>query len=82
MKLLKVAAGALNQTPLHWEHNTRNIIEAITDARKQGISLLCLPELCISGYGCEDAFFAQNTIDQALASLLEIIPETKGIIFH
>jgi len=37
MKLLKVAAGALNQTPLHWEHNTRNIIEAITDARKQGI---------------------------------------------
>ncbi len=80
MKLLKVAAGALNQTPLHWEHNTRNIIDAITEARKQDISLLCLPELCISGYGCEDAFFAQNTINQALASLLEIAPETKGIM--
>lgn len=80
MKLLKVAAGALNQTPLHWEHNTRNIIDAIEAARAQQISLLCLPELCISGYGCEDAFFAQNTVDQALACLLEIVEHTLGIL--
>ncbi len=80
MKLLKVAAGALNQTPLHWEHNTRNIIDAIQAARAQQISLLCLPELCISGYGCEDAFFAQNTVDQAVACLLEIVEHTPGIL--
>lgn len=77
---MKVAAGALNQTPLHWEHNTRNIIDAIQAARAQQISLLCLPELCISGYGCEDAFFAQNTVDEALACLLEIVGHTQGIL--
>ncbi|MBR8838084.1 MAG: NAD(+) synthase [Stigonema ocellatum SAG 48.90 = DSM 106950] len=80
MKLLKVGAGALNQTPLDWEHNTRNIINAIEAAHAQQISLLCLPELCITGYGCEDAFFAQNTVDQASNCLLEIVGHTQGIL--
>ncbi|MBO0935595.1 NAD(+) synthase [Fibrella sp. HMF5335] len=80
MKLLKVAAGVLNQTPLAWDHNRQNIIAAIDAAREQGVSLLCLPELCISGYNCEDMFFAQNTIDQSIASLLEIVDHTAGIV--
>ncbi|CCH54566.1 NAD+ synthetase [Fibrisoma limi BUZ 3] len=79
MKLLKVAAGVLNQTPLAWDHNKQNIINAIEDAKQQNISLLCLPELCISGYGCEDAFFAQNTMDQSIASLLDIVDYTNDI---
>ncbi|MFD2937054.1 NAD(+) synthase [Spirosoma flavum] len=79
MKLLKVAAGVLNQTPLAWDHNKQNIINAIEEAQRQGVSLLCLPELSISGYGCEDAFFAQNTIDQSIASLLEIVEYTNDI---
>lgn len=79
MKLLKLAAGVLNQTPLAWEHNQRNIINAIEAARNQQVSLLCLPELAISGYGCEDAFYAQNTIDQSVASLLAIVPHTANI---
>ena len=79
MKLLKIAAGVLNQTPLAWDHNKQNIINAIEEAQRQGVSLLCLPELCISGYGCEDAFFAQNTIDQSIASLLDIVQYTNDI---
>ncbi len=79
MKLLKIAAGVLNQIPLAWEHNKQNIISAIEEAQRQEVSLLCLPELCISGYGCEDAFFAQNTMDQSIESLLEIVPHTNDI---
>ena len=79
MKLLKVAAGVLNQIPLAWEHNKQNIINAIAEAQRQEVSLLCLPELCISGYGCEDAFFAQNTMDQSIESLLDIVQHTNDI---
>ncbi|MBC3786489.1 NAD(+) synthase [Spirosoma utsteinense] len=79
MKLLKVAAGVLNQIPLAWEHNKQNIINAIEEAQRQDVNLLCLPELCISGYGCEDAFYAQSTIDQSIASLLEIVEHTNDI---
>lgn len=80
MKLIKVAAAVLNQTPLDWEGNRRNIVAAITDARRQGAKLLCLPELCISGYGCEDAFHGPWTAEMSLQVLKEILPETHGMI--
>ena len=80
MPLLKVASGVVNQTPMAWESNTKHIIQAIEEAKKQEISLLCLPELCISGYGCEDYFFAPDLVDQAQKCLLEIVSETTGIV--
>lgn len=63
-----------------WEANTRNIVDAIREARKRDVSLLCLPELCISGYGCDDYFFAPDMVEQALHCLLEIAEETAGMI--
>src|SRR4051812_33533776 len=80
MQLIRVAAGVLNQTPLDWEGNKRRILAAIGDAQAAGVSILCLPELCISGYGCEDAFNAPGVQATALAVLAEIVPQTKGII--
>lgn len=80
MKLIKVAAGIINQTPLDWEGNKKNIISAIKEARRQEASLLCLPELCITGYNCEDAFYAPYVHQTAIEILLEIVPETKGMV--
>jgi NAD+ synthase (glutamine-hydrolysing) len=80
MPLIKVASGVVNQTPMAWEANTTNIIRAIEVARSQHVSLLCLPELCISGYGCDDYFFAPDLAEQAQRCLLEIVQETAGII--
>ena len=80
MRLLKVAAAALNQTPLDWSSNKRNIVGAIAAAKSQGVGVLCLPELCVTGYGCEDAFLAPGTRETALDVVGEILPETRGIV--
>lgn len=80
MQLIRVGAAALNQTPLDWNGNQARIVRAIREARKQGIAVLCLPELCISGYGCEDAFFSRGTVLQAWRVLQEVLPETAGIV--
>lgn len=80
MRLLKVAAAALNQTPLAWAENQRTILEAIGRARAEGVSVLCLPELCITGYGCEDAFLAPFVRETALSVLAELVPETRGLV--
>ena len=80
MKLLRVAAATLNQTPLDWDGNRAHIIAAIEDARAEGVSILCLPELCITGYGCEDAFLSPGTQAMALALLEEILPYAHGIV--
>ncbi|AFM03821.1 NAD+ synthetase [Bernardetia litoralis DSM 6794] len=80
MKLLKVACAVLNQIPMHWEHNKKNIVQAIEDAKEKNVSVLCLPELCISGYGCEDMFYSPNVLEQSIRVLYEVLPHTKGII--
>ena len=78
MKLIKVAAAALNQTPLDWEGNRRRILVAIEQAAEQEIGLLCLPELCITGHGCEDAFQSPSVQKRALEILREVAPATLG----
>jgi NAD+ synthase (glutamine-hydrolysing) len=80
MKLIKVGAAVLNQTPLDWVGNRRRILAAIETARTQRVNLLCLPELCVTGYGCEDAFHSANTADMAAQSLGELLPATRGMI--
>ena len=80
MKLLRVAAATLNQTPLDWDGNRTRILQAIAEARAEGVSVLCLPELCISGYGCEDAFLAPGTQAMALQVLEEILPHARGLL--
>ena len=57
MKLIKVAAAVLNQTPSGLGRQPPEHPRRHCDApRRRSVGVLCLPELCISGYGCEDAF--------------------------
>ncbi|HEY6078061.1 MAG TPA: nitrilase-related carbon-nitrogen hydrolase, partial [Polyangiaceae bacterium] len=80
MKLLKVAAATLNQTPLDWDGNERRIRAMLGRARDEGVGVLCLPELCISGYGCEDAFLSPAVRATALEVLGALVPETRGLV--
>ncbi len=80
MQRLHVGAAVLNQTPLDWRGNVRRITEVIAEARRRGIALVCLPELCITGYGCEDAFHAPYVLRQAVDCLLELARHTEGLI--
>jgi NAD+ synthase (glutamine-hydrolysing) len=80
MKLIKVGAAVLNQLPLDWAGNKARILAVIEEARRAGVSVLCLPELCITGYGCEDAFHSPNTVHRAWKLLKELLPATKGMI--
>lgn len=80
MKRLQVGAAVLNQTPMDWRGNARNARRAIELARARGVTLLCLPELCLTGYGCEDAFHMADTHRRAWESLCDLLPETRGMV--
>ena len=60
MNIIKIGAAALNQIPLDWKGNQSRIEDVITKAYNENVAILLLPELCISGYGCEDAFFSHD----------------------
>jgi len=80
MHLIRVGGTALNQTPLDWDGNRDRIVAAIVAARDRGVAILCLPELCVSGYGCEDAFQSPGVQRMAWSVLGEIEPHTAGIV--
>jgi NAD+ synthase (glutamine-hydrolysing) len=80
MDRLVVAAATLNQTPLDWRGNLANMRAAIRRARALGAQVVCLPELCVTGYGCEDAFHSAGVLQTALTYAQEIAKESKGIV--
>jgi len=80
VKPIRAGAAALNQTPLDWEGNFQRIVALLDRARSEGVSLLCLPELCITGYGCEDAFLGLGCLEQASSGLAALIPLTQGMV--
>ena len=77
---IRVGAGCLNQIPMDWSGNRRRILETIQQARDANVSILCLPELAITGYGCEDQFLSHEVAERAWDSLLQIVPETEGLV--
>ena len=80
MRLVKLAVACVNQTPFAWDENFVHLRMAIEHARAEGATVLCLPELAITGYGCEDAFFMDGLQDTAFAQLDALAPFTHGMV--
>jgi NAD+ synthase (glutamine-hydrolysing) len=80
MKLIRVGVAALNQTPLAWDENLANILTAIEAARAAGVSLLCLPEMAVTGYGCEDAYFMTGMQELVWSQLDRVAAASHGLV--
>jgi len=57
---------------MDWDHNISNIKSAVLEADRQDAAIICLPELCITGHGCDDAFQSKDLLDKAKNYLKEI----------
>lgn len=79
MNIIRLATANVNQCPLDWAGNIRRLSNCIEQARMEKAALLCLPELAISGYGCDDQFLAASTCVTALKKLEQLLPETQGM---
>lgn len=79
MSQIKIAGACLNQTPLDWDQNIDNIKQAVKEAQAKGVKILCLPELCLTAYGCQDLFLSQWLAEEALTQLLNILPYCTDI---
>jgi len=78
-RIIKIGGATLNQIPFDWSNNVSNILEAIHAAKADQVKILCLPELCITGYGCEDVFLSDWLSETAFQKLLVIAPHCKDI---
>ncbi len=61
------------------KENGKEIRSLIKKAWEEGTELLVFPELCITGYTCEDLFFQATLLEAAKKELLSLLEDTKEI---
>ncbi len=76
---IKVAAGTPRVRVADCAYNARQIVELMRQAAAGGVKVLCLPELCVTGYTCGDLFLQQQLLDGAQDALDWILKETAGL---
>lgn len=70
---LKAAAATPNIRVADCDFNTKQIIRLIKEAEQQGVKLLVLPELCLTGYTCSDLFLHDTLLRGAISGLKKIV---------
>ena len=76
---IKVATATPKIKVADVAYNADSVIACIKEAAEQGVKLLALPELCITGYTCGDLFFQKTLIDCALEQLQRIKHEVSSL---
>ena len=76
---VKVAAGTPKIRVADCDYNAGQIIALMKEAMAQGVKVLALPELCVTGYTCADLFLQDALLDGAERALERILKETKEL---
>lgn len=69
---VRVRAASIKVEVADVEHNEEEIKKAVMAAVENGVKVLVLPELCLSGYTCGDLFLTktlQNAVEKAIERL-------------
>ena len=74
---VKVAAASLPLRVADCAYNAQPCIQAIHKAADQAIRILVLPELCLTGYTCQDLFSQEALRREALSALKQVAQATK-----
>ncbi len=74
---VKVAAAAPNIKVADVEYNTEQICNLIKKAEENKAKIFVLPELCFTGYTCQDLFQQEILLQQVKKALLKVTDFTK-----
>ena len=74
---IKTAAATPYITVADCRANGEEIIRLIREMEKEHTKVMVFPELCITGYTCQDLFLQRRLLDSAWEELLHIAEETK-----
>ena len=61
------------------DYNAQAVIAAMKQAEADGVRLLCLPELCLTGYTCSDLFLQQTLYEGAENALVQVLEASREL---
>ena len=76
---VKVAAGTPEIRVADCAHNAQACIALMRQAAEQGVKVLCLPELCLTGYTCGDLFLQDTLLRGAEEALGEVLTASEEL---
>ena len=76
---ITVAAGTPKIRVADCRYNAEQIFTLMREADKQGVKVLALPELCLTGYTCGDLFLQDTLLNGAEEGLKTILEATKHL---
>ena len=76
---ITVAAGTPRIRVADCRYNAEQIFTLMREADKQGVKVLALPELCLTGYTCGDLFLQETLLNGAEEGLRTILEATKHL---
>lgn len=75
---LKAAAAAPKIRVADPAWNALEICKALDSCYAQRAKLIVLPELCLTGYTCQDLFLQERLLEESLEGLQAVLEHTKG----
>ena len=76
---VKVAARTPEVRVADVGFNVERCLDVIADAAAEGAKLIVLPELCLTGYTCEDLFWQDALLDAAQRGLFDLAERTAAL---
>lgn len=73
---IKVAAATPKIKVANPVYNAQEIIKLVKEAENAGAKIIVFPELCLTGYTCQDLFLQDRLLDEAKEQLLYIASRT------
>lgn len=73
---IKVAACTPEIQVADVDFNVDKIISQLEKCREEGVKVAVFPELCITGYTCQDLFFQNALLDKAMEGVVKIAKTT------
>ncbi|MDE6148566.1 MAG: NAD(+) synthase [Ruminococcus sp.] len=74
---IKVAACTPKIKVADIDFNVKSIISQINECKNKGVKIAAFPELCVTGYTCQDLFFQDTLLDSAMCGLIDIANASK-----
>ena len=76
---VKVASAIPSLKVADCSYNIQQIESLIVQAEGKGVEIIAFPELCISGYSCQDLFGQQLLLEKCEESLYKLLDFTRSL---
>lgn len=76
---IKIASAVPSVKVADCSYNVQQIESLIAQAEGKGVEIIVFPELCLTGYSCQDLFRQTLLLEQAETSMLMLLDFTRKL---